>query len=50
MSNSFSGESRCEKEVEKHIGKANAVLGRLEKIWKNNECMQYEDSYMYMMP
>src|SRR6218665_4104195 len=33
-----SSKSSCDKEIKTHMGKANAVFGRLEKIWKSNGC------------
>src|SRR6218665_1895707 len=34
----MSSNSNCDKEIKTHMGKANAVFGRLEKIWKSNGC------------
>ena len=34
----MSSDSSCDKEIKTRMGKANAVFGRLEKIWKSNGC------------
>src|SRR6218665_354148 len=34
----MSSNSSCDKEIKTRMGKANAVFGRLEKMWKSNGC------------
>jgi len=34
----MSSNSSCDKEIKTRMGKANAVFGRLERIWKSNGC------------
>src|SRR6218665_2884662 len=34
----MSSNSSCDKEIKTRMGKANAIFGRLEKIWKSNGC------------
>ena len=34
----MSSNSSCDKEIKIRMGKANAVFGRLERIWKINGC------------
>src|SRR6218665_3166844 len=43
----MSSNSSCDKEIKTRMGKANAVFGRLEKIWKSNGCSVDTKVWLY---
>jgi len=44
----MSSNSICDKEIKTRMGKANAVFGSLEKIWKSNGCSVDTKVRLYM--